>query len=119
LLDWIRSSDGEFVPRGIYELPAGHSWKHHKGLTLLGDAAHVMSPFGGDGANLAMLDGADLAEALLQEDWQESVRKFEGAMCARAEEPARAASQAIQDVFSPDGLEHSLRWAHFTAAELP
>jgi 2-polyprenyl-6-methoxyphenol hydroxylase-like FAD-dependent oxidoreductase len=117
LLDWIRMSDGEFIPRAIYELPAGHTWEHKKGLTLLGDAAHVMTPFGGDGANLAMLDGADLADALLQADWPEAVRTFEQIMCQRAEGPAQGASEAIQEVFSPQGLEHGREWADLTSAE--
>ncbi|HMF64800.1 MAG TPA: NAD(P)/FAD-dependent oxidoreductase [Edaphobacter sp.] len=110
LLLWIRRSEGPLVPRPIYELPAGHRWEHREGVTLVGDAAHVMTPFGGDGANLAMLDGADLAEALLQSDWRVAVEQFERSMCVRAEGPARSASQAIQDVFSPQGLEHSLQW---------
>jgi 2-polyprenyl-6-methoxyphenol hydroxylase-like FAD-dependent oxidoreductase len=112
LLLWIRLSEGKLTPRGIYELPAGHRWEHHESVTLVGDAAHVMSPWGGDGANLAMLDGAELAEALLQPDWRTAVARFEQSMCARAEGPARDAGEAIQEVFSPRGLEHSLEfWA--------
>lgn len=110
LLLWIRRSEGRMMPRGIYELPVGHRWEHRDGITLVGDAAHVMSPFGGDGANLAMVDGADLAEALVEDDWRGGVVEFEKTMCARAEEPARSASEAIQDVFSQEGLAHSLQW---------
>ncbi len=116
LLLWIRRSEGPLVSLPIYELPAGHTWEHRDGVTLLGDAAHVMSPFGGDGANLAMVDGADLAEALLQDDWRSAIAEFERVMCQRATEPARSASGAIQNVFSPEGLDHSLRWAHVVEA---
>jgi 2-polyprenyl-6-methoxyphenol hydroxylase-like FAD-dependent oxidoreductase len=115
LLLWIRRSEGKLMPRGIYELAAGPRWEHHDSVTLLGDAAHVMSPFGGDGANLAMLDGADLAEALLHRDWRTAVTMFEESMCARAEGPARSASEVMQEVFSPRGLAHSLQWGHILA----
>ena len=48
----------------ISVMPPDHRWRTQPGLTMLGDAAHVMPPFTGKGVNLALFDALELADAL-------------------------------------------------------
>ncbi|TQN61299.1 FAD-dependent monooxygenase [Agrobacterium tumefaciens] len=102
LLKMILNADAITAVRPIIALPAGLRWAHRPGLTLIGDAAHVMPPVG-VGVNLAMLDAADLAEALVSaSDWPLAVERFETMMQNRAASIAEDAASGFADMFSQD-----------------
>ncbi len=104
LLDLFRASNDHFAIRPIHALPVGHCWTHRQGLTLIGDAAHVMSPFGGEGVNNAMLDAAELAQSLAAcPQWDDAVSEYETHMFARVAESAEGAAEGAATFLSHDG----------------
>lgn len=104
ILDLFRASNDHFAVRPIHALPVGHCWTHRKGLTAIGDAAHVMSPFGGEGVNNAMLDAAELAQLLATiPHWDDAVTAYEAAMFERVVESAEGSAEAAATFLSHDG----------------
>ncbi len=97
--------------RLIHALPVGHCWTHRRGLTLLGDAAPVISPFGGEGVNAAMRDAVELAASLAGEgDWANAVATYEAQMFERVIDAAQGSAEAAAVQMSHIGealaLEH-------------
>lgn len=105
VLDLLRHGTA-FVHRPLHALPVSHTWTHVPGVTLMGDAAHLMPPLGA-GANLAMLEGAELAESVATdpEDLDDAVRAFEERMWARAGKWARITTAGLERLVSPDPTE--------------
>jgi 2-polyprenyl-6-methoxyphenol hydroxylase-like FAD-dependent oxidoreductase len=52
------------ISRSLFMLPVGMNWENKQGLTLLGDAAHLMTPFVGQGVSCALRDAMELAKSI-------------------------------------------------------
>jgi 2-polyprenyl-6-methoxyphenol hydroxylase-like FAD-dependent oxidoreductase len=104
-------TDGETdpVPRTIHALPTRHRWKRLPGVTLLGDAAHLMPP-DGEGANLAMYDGAELGKAIAAHprDLETALTEYEETMFVRSANAAVEAAKTFALCFDDDNAPHGL-----------
>ena len=103
-------TDGETAPvlRPLNTLPDEHRWDRVPGVTLLGDAAHLMIP-SGEGANLAMYDGAELGKAIAAhpDDAEAALTEYEQALFPRSAAEAVEAVKLHQLMFGA-GAPHSL-----------
>lgn len=93
---------GDFVRRPIYTLPADFEWAPREGVTVVGDAAHLMPPVG-VGVNLAMLDASDVAAAICNSlNWATAIRGAEKAVRERAMAIMPEAINGFQSWFTTD-----------------
>jgi 2-polyprenyl-6-methoxyphenol hydroxylase-like FAD-dependent oxidoreductase len=99
------------LPRPIYCMPLDQTWEALPNLTLLGDAAHVMPPFAGEGANTAMFDALELIECLTSDQYpnlQEAIAGYEASMRKRAATAARQSLENGERMHSEGALEKML-----------
>jgi salicylate hydroxylase len=80
------------------------TWKTGR-VTLLGDSAHTMSPFKGQGANNALQDALELAEMLADAtEISSALEAYETKMRARSKAHVYASRNAVRIYHTPEGL---------------
>ncbi|MFD5825112.1 FAD-dependent oxidoreductase [Lentzea sp. NPDC060358] len=104
----ITETDTVPLLRPHHALPTGLRWERVPGVTLVGDAAHLSAP-NGEGANLAMLDGAELARALATHaDVEEALTEYEEAMVVRAVAATEDSDRMLESLFGEGGAPQKL-----------
>jgi len=96
-----------FVTRPIYCMPLDQTWEALPNMTLIGDAAHLMPPFAGEGVNMAMLDALELSEYLTGGDFndlQSAIATYEKQMRERASATAQDSLDSGEMLHSPGAI---------------
>lgn len=100
------------IPRPIYCMPFEQDWDALPNLTMLGDAAHVMPPFAGEGANMAMLDALELSECLTSDKYnslQDAISAYEIEMRKRSATAAQESFENGERMHSKTALDEMLK----------
>jgi 2-polyprenyl-6-methoxyphenol hydroxylase-like FAD-dependent oxidoreductase len=122
----ILESRDELIPRCLYMLPVGITWAPRAGITLLGDAAHLMTPFAGVGVNVAMHDALELAHAVTA--WKSSgasdragladaLGAYEAGLFERGKRNAAKTAKRMAMSFSRGGGEKMIEMAQAAGAK--
>ncbi|MCJ1230235.1 hypothetical protein MMC12_006907 [Toensbergia leucococca] len=110
LLELVQQAEGDVAPRSFYMLPVGTRWDYRAGVTLIGDAAHLMTPFAGEGVNLAFEDGMKLAKAIIDASEEggkhaltRNIQEYEEDMFKRAKKTQELTYGMMRDILFTEG----------------
>jgi 2-polyprenyl-6-methoxyphenol hydroxylase-like FAD-dependent oxidoreductase len=107
-LELFENAKPQFITRPQYCMPVDQTWEALPNLTILGDAAHLMPPFAGEGVNMAMLDAYELSQCLMSNDFenvQEAIAAYEQKMRKRASATAQDSLDAAEAFHTPGAIE--------------
>lgn len=110
-LELFENAEPHFIPRAMYCMPLDQQWEPLPNLTMLGDAAHLMPPYAGEGVNMAMLDALELSNCLLDEIYpnvHSAIAAYEKQMLARASETAAMTLAQTESMHAENGLRNML-----------
>ena len=105
------AAKANYTVRPLHCMPLDQNWEANPNITLLGDAAHLMPPYAGEGVNMAMLDALELSQCLTDPTFKETktaIAHYEKHMRARASKAAEESMNNTAWMHAPDGLKNML-----------
>ncbi len=94
------------VWRPLFVCPMDQHWSSKPNVTLIGDAAHVIPPYAGEGVNMAMLDALVLSKFLLNEDTPgAAIAAYEAEMFSRMQSITADTMANTEMFYAPDATE--------------
>jgi 2-polyprenyl-6-methoxyphenol hydroxylase-like FAD-dependent oxidoreductase len=106
-LELFENASLPFIPRPQYCIPLDQSWKALPNMTMLGDAAHLMPPYAGEGVNMAMLDALELSQCLISDNFpelQQAIASYEKQMRIRAAEIGKETLDSTVALHAPNAI---------------
>jgi len=94
------------VWRPLLVCPADQHWEAKPNATLIGDAAHVMPPYAGEGVNMAMLDALVLSKQLAsQSDAAQAIGAYQEEMFTRMRDMTADTMMNTEMFYAPDAAD--------------
>ncbi|MFT3749513.1 MAG: NAD(P)/FAD-dependent oxidoreductase [Agriterribacter sp.] len=107
----FNSDDIWFIPRPQYHFPLNQQWVALPDVTMLGDAAHRMPPYAGEGVNQAMQDACELADSLTGDEFantHQAITYYESNMLKRTSEVTAFTLHNTEMLHSEDPINRML-----------